>query len=133
SPASINTIASWQIIGDIRGLELASSLTRVSTLALIRWPVTSWCNLQNHFHHGNLWHALETTFIRRRSVDRRHRNIKQAQVHSERRTMMNQVIHHESAHNTRAWQREDLIASHQQGPLALPTVIISRHYRTTRT
>src|ERR1051326_1316314 len=72
----------------------------------------------------------EPTFIRRRSINRRHRNIQQTQINSKLRTMMNQVVHHESSHHCDAREGEDRFARHQQRPLASPILVSCRLKRS---
>src|SRR2546426_12646924 len=75
---------------------------------------------------------LEATFIRRGTINRRHRHIQQAQVHAKLGAMMNQVIHYKTTHHRSARQRKDLVAGMKQRPLALPVFVACLLKRGTR-
>ena len=49
-------------------------------------------------------------FIRGRAIDRRHRNVVQAQIHSQLSSMVNDVVHDEAAHYANARQGKDRLA-----------------------
>lgn len=57
---------------------------------------------------------LEPTFICRWAIDRRDRNVEQAQINAELCAVMNEVAQNEPPYHRRAWQSEECLAGHLQ-------------------
>src|SRR2546430_464001 len=76
--------------------------------------------------------ALETAFVCRWPINRRHRHVEQTQIHAELRPVMDQMIHHEPTHYRCARQSEDWVSAHKQRPLSLPVFITGSLQRSSR-
>jgi hypothetical protein len=62
-------------------------------------------------------HSPHIPLVRRRSVDRRHRNVVKAQIHAELRAMMNQVIHAEAPQHCNPRHAQQGLSGSQERPV----------------
>src|SRR5260370_9813762 len=70
--------------------------------------------------------------VRARTLQSRHRNSEQAEIHPQLRAMMNEMVHHNAADDGHARHREDLLTTGKEFPRFQHLLVANRRERGAR-